>query len=290
MTADAPSFPRRYTALWRSAGRNRYLRGLRSPRGMTGAALLAAVLVASLAGPLVIGISPDAQTSNALAPASTGHPFGTDEVGRDLLTRTLYGIRVDLFLGLIAVPISAACGTLLGLSGVLSARLGNAVQRCLDIIIGFPGMVLGVAVAVIMGPGPEAIVVTVAILNLPTFGRLARATYLSQRGREYVVAAEVLGVSTRRVMLRHILPFAADNAIAQSAIAMGHAVFIEGGLSIVGLGVQPPSPSLGSLLSSGFPYIDSSPLYVLAPSLALAWIVLSFTLLADALNAEVNRR
>ncbi|WP_254701312.1 ABC transporter permease [Neorhizobium galegae] len=218
------------------------------------------------------------------------HFFGTDELGRDLFVRSIYGLRSDLTLVYCAVPVSIVAGTLLGLIGAVSPRLGNFVQRCLDIIVGFPGLILGICVVLVLGAGWTALLVAIVISGLPSFGRLARATLLAQQQREYVIAARTLGVGKWQIMVRHILPNAIDPIIVQGAVFVVSAIFIEAALSIVGLGLQPPEPSLGTLLNNGMRYISRAPTYVLGPTVILILVALAFSMLADALNATVNRK
>jgi peptide/nickel transport system permease protein len=218
------------------------------------------------------------------------HLFGTDELGRDLLVRALYGLRTDLSIIAVAVPISMILGTALGLVGALSRTASAVIQRLLDIILGFPGVVLGICVVMIIGPGWLALVTAIAIGGLPVFGRQARAALLEQNTREYVTAARALGVDKKTVLVRHILPNAIDPILVNGALFVVAAIFIEAGLSIIGLGIQPPEPSLGSLLNVGMRFIESAPMYILGPTLVLILLSMAFSLLSDALNDSVNRK
>lgn len=267
----------------------RYLRAFRTPRGMTGAILLLILVGSALLAPVFFPAGYDHQTSDSLAAPSAAHIFGTDDLGRDLLARSLYGLRVDLSIIVVAVPLGMVIGTSLGLLGAVSRVAGTIVQRILDIIVGFPGIILGVCIVLVLQPGWFSLVVAIAIGSLPTFGRLARATLLSQSQREYVVAARTLGVGRVRIVIRHILPNAIDPIIVAGAVFVVYAIFIEAGLSIVGLGIQPPTPSLGSLLNSATRYIYQAPTYILGPTIVLFLLALSFSLISDALNRTVNR-
>lgn len=268
----------------------RYLQAFTTPKGQIGLGLVIMLSALALFAPLLFPGGYDLQSRDSLAPASWAHPFGTDELGRDIFVRSIYGLRTDLALAGIAVPISMILGTFLGLSGALSPRLGVLVQRGLDIIVGFPGLILAICVVLVVGTGWTALLIAIVIGGLPSFGRLARATLLSQQHQEYVVAARTLGVSKGRIMLRHILPNAVDPIIVQGAVFVVGAVFTEAALSIVGLGLQPPEPSLGILLNVGMRYITLSPFYILGPTLILVLLALAFSLLADALNSTVNRK
>lgn len=267
----------------------RYLTAFTLPRGILGAAVLLIMLVLALGAPLFFPGGFDQQTSNSFALPSVQHPFGTDDLGRDLLIRTVYGLRTDMSIIAVAVPLSMVLGTALGLLGALSAIAGTAAQRVLDIILGFPGVVLGICIVLIMGPGWSALVVSIAVSGLPFFGRQARAAFMEQEQREYVVAARALGVGKVTVLLRHILPNSVDPILVGGALYVVSAIFIEAGLSIIGLGIQPPEPSLGSLLNVGIRYIQQAPMYILGPTIVLILFSTAFSLLSDALNETVTR-
>lgn len=275
---------------WFNPSIARYMEAFTTTRGI--AALTVIILISALAflAPLIFPGGYDIQSRESLRGPSLVHFFGTDELGRDLFVRSIYGLRSDLTLVYCAVPVSMVAGTLLGLIGAVSPRLGNFVQRCLDIIVGFPGLILGICVVLVLGAGWTALLVAIVISGLPSFGRLARATLLAQQQREYVIAARTLGVGKWQIMVRHILPNAIDPIIVQGAVFVVSAIFIEAALSIVGLGLQPPEPSLGTLLNNGMRYISRAPTYVLGPTVILILVALAFSMLADALNDTVNRK
>lgn len=276
------------TALNPTVGR--YLSALRTPRGVTGLAVLGTLTLGALLAPVIFPGGYDEQGSSALTGISAAHPFGTDEFGRDIFVRSVYGLRIDLSLIFLAVPLSMAIGTLLGLAGVLSERLGAAVQRLLDVIIGFPSLLLGICLVAVLRPGWLALFLTITIAGIPTAGRLAHGAWRAQQSREYVLAARVLGVSKARLLVRHVVPNAMDSIVVNGAIWMVAGVYIEAGLSIVGLGVQPPTPSLGVLLNNGLRFVTQSPTYVIGPALFLLLLAVAFSLIADALNGAVNKR
>ncbi|MBE1583680.1 ABC transporter permease [Nonomuraea angiospora] len=268
----------------------RYLSAFRTPKGVIGLSILAVMSLAALLAPVLFPGGYDEQGREALTGISAAHVFGVDEFGRDIFVRSIYGLRIDLSLIFTAVPLSMAIGVLLGLSGALSEHLGSAVQRLLDVIIGFPGLILGICLVAILGPGWPALFLTILISGLPTAGRLARGAWLAQQSREYVLAARVLGVSRPQLLVRHVLPNAMDSAVVNAAVWMVVGVYIEAGLSIVGLGVQPPTPSLGVLLNNGLRFVTQSPTYIVGPALLLLLVAVAFSLVSDALNEAVNRR
>jgi peptide/nickel transport system permease protein len=267
----------------------RYLQAFKSPKGAIGAGLLLILVAAALLAPVLFPGGYDQQSGNSLQPPSWANPFGTDELGRDLFTRTVFGLRTDLSIVAVAVPLGLVIGTTLGMLGAISRSAGTLVQRFLDVVVGFPGIVLGVSIVLVIGPGWTSLVLAIAISSLPTFGRLSRATMLSQSQREYVTAARTLGVSRIRVVLRHILPNAIDPILVAGSVYVVYAIFIEAGLSIIGLGIQPPEPSLGSLLNNATRFINQAPTYIIGPTVVLFLLALSFSLISDSLNRTVNR-
>ncbi|MCL8026931.1 ABC transporter permease [Nocardioides bruguierae] len=269
---------------------HRYLMVLKSGRGITALVLLGTLVALALLAPALFPGGYDEQSSGALAGPSAAHWLGTDEFGRDILVRTIYGLRTDLTLIITAVPVSLAIGTLLGLTGYLNGRLGLFVQRALDIVLGIPGLLLGIMIVLVIGAGWFALFSAIVIAGLPQFGRLARAGLLTQQDREYAVASRTLGVPRRTVMVRHILPNVVDPLLVTAAIYTVAAIFIEASLSIVGLGINPPQPSLGALLNTGARYVQTLPTYVIGPGVVLLLLALAFTLLSDALNKAANRR
>lgn len=282
---------RRRLARWRpSPSTARYFQAFTEVKGMVALVIIIVMTFAAFLAPLLFPFGYDAQSGDTLLAPSFSHPFGTDELGRDIFVRSFYGLRADLALVFIAVPIAMVAGTLLGLSGALSPMLGSFVQRCLDIIVGFPGIILAICVVLLMGVGWNALLASIIIQGLPPFGRLARSTLLTHQQAEYVIAARTLGVGRWRVMTRHILPNAIDPIIVQGTVFVVAAIFTESALSIVGLGLQPPEPSLGTLLNVGMRYIWRAPTYVIGPMLLLILLALAFSLLADALNGTVNRK
>lgn len=266
------------------------LRGLRSPETIIGLSIAPVIFAIGALAPLIAPHSPYDQAFDAFLPPSGEHLFGTDEYGRDLFSRVLFGIRQDTIVGLVAVPIGAIVGTLLGLLSGVSRFLDTLLQRAFDVTLAFTGVVMGVTVAAIIGPGLPAVLVTVALVNVPLFGRLTRSAVISQRGRDYVTAARVVGVPPMRVMFRHILPNAVDALIVQAALSLSLAVFLEGAMSFVGIGVRPPDPSLGSLLRTSTTFLAQSPVYALAPMVVVTALVLSFNLIGDGLNKGLLRR
>ncbi|MEO3754086.1 ABC transporter permease [Streptomyces sp. B6B3] len=264
---------------------------LRRPAVGLSLAVIGLITLAALVLPPLLPYGPNELVSDeALTPPSLDHPLGTDELGRDLLARLLSGVRVSLLVIVAAVPISLAAGGLLGLFSSAGRWTDTPVQRVFDVVLAFPALILGLAFAALMGVGVGAVIVTVAVATAPMFGRVLRGAVRSQAARDYVLSERVLGVGTARLYLRHILPNCFDVLLVQTALACSTAVFLEGGLSFLGLGVPPPDASLGSLLNASLTFLTSSPFYAVGPLVVISALVLCFTLLADALNRELAQR
>jgi peptide/nickel transport system permease protein len=271
--------------------RSRWGRALRYPETVAGLTIVTVLLAAGILAPWIAPYGVDAQSSDSFAGMSSAHLLGTDEFGRDVFSRVLFGIRLDVVVAGLAVPAGVLLGTALGLLCGLHRFLDSVIQRAFDVMLAFTALVMGVAVsATAIGPGLTAIVVTVVLVNVPLFGRLTRSAVRTQRSRDYVVAAEVIGARPGRVLLRHILPNALDALIVQAALSLSMAVFIEGAMSFVGIGIRPPSPSLGALLRSSTNFLSQNPWYALGPIVVVTALVLGFNLIADGLNRGLLRR
>jgi peptide/nickel transport system permease protein len=264
---------------------------LRQPAIGASLAVLALIALAALALPPLLPYGPNELASQeALAAPSWDHPLGTDELGRDLLARLLAGVRVSLLVIVVAVPAALVAGGLLGLFSSAGRWSDTPVQRLFDVVLAFPALILGLAFAALLGVGLGAVIVTAAVATTPMVGRVLRGAVRAQSARDYVLSERVLGVSTARLYLRHILPNCFDVLLVQAALACSTAVFLEGGLSFLGLGVAPPDASLGSLLNASLTFLTSSPFYAVGPLVVISALVLCFTLLADALNRTLAAR
>lgn len=268
----------------------RYARAWRSARLRIGLCIVVVVTLAAVVGPWLLSYGPFEQGPDALQTPSGTHLLGTDEVGRDLLARVLAGTRVDLLITLIAVPIAAVSGTLLGLSGLLQHHVGQLMQRLFDVLLGVPAVLLGVGVAIAVNPGKLSIVIAIVLVTAPIFGRQTGTAVAGQVALDYVTAAEVLGYSRVRITFRHVLPNIVDAIFVRIAVVMALAISVEGGLSVIGLGIQAPEPSLGAMIKSGGTYLYDVPLYALAPVGVVILLIVGYTMIADALNEAVLRK
>lgn len=259
---------------------------LRRGRGLLGTVLVGAVVLAGSAAPLLAPYDPFVQIPGAnLVPPSAAHWLGTDEVNRDVLSRTLYGILANLEIIAVAVPVGAVAGALLGLAATLSPATDVVAQRVFDVLLAFPGLILGIALAALLGPGAGTVTAVIVVAEIPVFGRLLRGAALRVREMPYVEAATVVGAGRWWVLRRHVLPGAAEPAGVQIAISLSVAVFVESAMSFVGLGMRPPAPSLGSIIADSVLYLDVNPAMALGPLAVVTTLTLGFLLIAQALGA-----
>ena len=263
---------------------------LGSPMATAGVAIVMVILLAGVLAPWLAPFAPNAQSNAALAAPGTAHLLGTDELGRDVLSRILYGIRQDALAIGVAVPIGAVAGIALGLLCGLARWLDTVLQRVFDVMLAFTALIAGVTAASIIGPGMVTVMVTIAVVNVPLFGRLTRTSVRSLERRDFVVAAQVVGASPRRVLVRHVLPNGVDPLIVQLALSLSMAVFIEGAMSFIGLGVLLPEPSLGNMLQESVNYLSQNPYYALGPMIVVTLLVMGFQLIADGLTRKLLRR
>lgn len=248
-----------------------------------GAALLADVLAPH--DPLAVDLA-----SNYL-PASPAHLLGTDHLGRDTFSRLLLGARVSLTIALVATLAGLLVGATLGLAAAWRrGAIEGAIMQVVDVLLSFPDMLLAIAVAAILGRGVVSTVVAVAIFSVPVFARLVRASAQAVVNADFVLASRAAGASASRLLLRHVLPQCYAPLLAQGTITLGSAILFASGLSFLGLGVQPPDPEWGAMLSRGRELLRSSPLGAVAPGVAITLVVLSFSLLGDGLKDALDPR
>lgn len=255
--------------------------------GASGFWLILVVVVIAVAASWIAPFDPNEQFANLqlLAPGTASHWLGTDELSRDILSRVVFGTRISIAAGFLSVAAGAAVGVLIGMIGGMFRGVTDAViMRCCDFLLALPGVLLGIVIVAVLGPGLFQVCTAVAVVNVPVFARLMRAAVLRERELDYVRASIVQGASTARILVRHILPNSISGVIAQFSAATGQAVLMEAALSFLGLGVQPPTASWGSMLSKGRDYLSISPLYALAPGIMLFVFVLGLNLFSDALQ------
>ncbi|GAA5513840.1 glutathione transport system permease protein GsiD [Deinococcus carri] len=267
-------------------------RFLRNRLAVAGAVALALLGVTALFAPWLAPADPTKIFFTDLrTPPSGAHLFGTDELGRDILSRVMYGARVSLSAGLVSVLFALVSGTAIGLiAGYVRGWLDDVLMRLVDAMLALPFLVLAIALAAILGPSLQNTMIAIAIVTAPVFARITRGEVLAQREREYVQAAQALGARDGRVLLRHLLPNIAGPLIVQTSLAIANAILAESSLSFLGLGVQPPAPSWGSMLNAARGYLSDAPWMALFPGAAIFLAVLAFNLLGDGLREALDPR
>ena len=260
--------------------------------GLLGALIILLFVIVALIPGVVAPHDPIQMFPTARLASPTGEfPMGTDRYGRDIMSRIAFGTRVSFQVGVLSVLVAAAVGTLLGLvAGFFRGPADYWIMRVMDTIFAFPSILLAIATVAVLGSGLVSIVLAIGVVFTPTFARVARAPTLSVKEKEYVTAAITVGVSTPRLLFRHILPNVLAPIMVQMALSLSGAVVVEAALSFLGLGAVPPTPSLGSMLSEGRTYMEVAPWTVLFPGLALALIVLSINLFGDAIRDVLDPR
>jgi peptide/nickel transport system permease protein len=276
--------PGRRPGAWRRVRRSGQLRA-------AGPAV-ALLLVAAVLGPILTPHDPNRLDPRAkAAPPSVAHWLGTDEFGRDLLSRLVHGARITLLVGLASVAVAAAGGTVLGsVAGYAGRGVEAAVMRTMDGLLCFPPILLGIFVVTFLGPSIVNLILVIGVLYVPRFTRVVHASTLAVRELEYVESARALGASALRVLGRAILPNISAPILVQASLAAGHAILLESGLSFLGLGPPPPAPSWGRMVEQSGRFMQLGLLPLLWPSLAISGTVLAFNLLGDGLRDILDPR
>ncbi len=257
-----------------------------------GAGIVGIALLAALVGPWLAPWDPSSQQlALRLATPSLSHPFGLDELGRDILARVLAGARISFLVGFTVVLVSALVGTMLGaVAGYFGGRIDDVVSRVIDTLLAFPGLLLAIALVAVLGPSLVNVLFALTIIGWVGYARLVRGQVLRAREFEYVQAARALGASTTRILLKHVIPTALPAVLVQGTLGMAGAIIGEASLSFLGLGVQPPTPSWGTMLNGGRAHILDAPHLTLFPGLAIALLVLGLNFLGDGLRDRIDPR
>ena len=263
---------------------------LDSRNGRIGLVITALVLLLALLGPHIAPYDPIEQSLEfALQPPSWPHWFGTDEFGRDILSRMLHGTRVALQVGLIADGIALVIGVLLGLvAGYFRGRIDTVIMRLMDVLLAFPYLLLAMMIVAILGTGLRNAMIAIGFVYIPQYTRLVRGSVLATRELEFVTAARISGCSDWRIMTRHILRNCYSPIIVQATLTFGSAIVETAGLGFLGLGAQPPQPEWGAMLSTGRNYILQAPWICTFPGLGILVTVIGFNLLGDGLRDALD--
>jgi peptide/nickel transport system permease protein len=257
-----------------------------------GLAIILLMTLAALLAPWIAPHDPYQQVAiDALQSPSREHVFGTDNVGRDTLSRVIYGARVSLFVGVTSMMLASIVGIPLGLaSGYFGGVLDTVIMRAIDALLAFPALLLAIFIIAVLGPSLSNAILAIGIIYIPSFARLTRANVLSLREKEFVEAARCLGASHRQIMRQSILPNCASSLIVQFTLGVGYAMLIEAGLSFLGLGVQPPTPAWGQMVGLARDFITIAPWLITYPGLAIFLAVLAFNFLGDGLREATDPR
>ncbi len=255
-----------------------------------GTAILLLIILVALFAPMLAPENPSRQDLDQdLLAYSAGHPLGTDKLGRDILSRTIYGSRVSLSVGIATVTISLLIGLAIGsLSGYAGGWIDQAVMRLVDILLAFPGILLAIALTAVLGPGLQHVVLALSLIGWTGYARLVRGEMLTLREREFVQAAHALGCKPFRLVLRHLIPNLLPVVLVQATFGLAGAIIAEGSLSFLGLGVEPPTPSWGSMLNEGRQFLLVAPHLTTYPGLAIMITVAGINILGGALQDRVQ--
>jgi peptide/nickel transport system permease protein len=275
-----------------SPGRRALSRLMHRPSAVLGLVVVAAFVGIALAAPLLAPYDPIATSWSAIRKApSAAHLFGTDELGRDVFSRVIFGARASLLAGVVSVLISLSLGIPIGLlAGYVGRWTDGVISRVTDAMLATPFLILAIALAAFLGPSLTNAMIAIGISATPVFIRLTRAQVLSVKVEDYVEAARAVGNPHWRIALRHILPNVVPPLIVQATLAIAAAVIAEASLSFLGLGQQPPAPSWGSMLNTAKNYIEQAPWMAVWPGVSIFALVLSFNLLGDGLRDALDPR
>jgi peptide/nickel transport system permease protein len=264
----------------------------RAPGAVVGAAVVAAIVLLAVFAPLLAPSDPLAQhvAQGAQAP-SAAHWFGTDKLGRDVFARILYGARISIRIGFVAVGLAITVGTLIGLvAGYAGKRVDTALMAAMDVMLAFPSIILAIAITTILGPSINNLMLAVGIVYVPQYARLARSSVLAVKEHEYVEAARAIGAGVPAILARHVLPNILAPLLVQATLGIATAELEAAGLSYLGLGARPPAPEWGAMLNDARDYWLSAPWALIFPGVSITVLVLGFNLLGDGLRDALDPR
>ncbi|AUS07889.1 peptide ABC transporter permease [Laceyella sacchari] len=250
-----------------------------------GSVLVLIFIILAILAPVITPYDYTEPSADALAAPSAEHWFGTDDLGRDIFTRIVYGSRISLWVGFISIAGSIVVGSLLGLlAGYYGKWQDTLISRLFDIMLAFPSILLAIAIVAMLGPGLNNALIAIAIINIPTFGRLMRSRVLSVKAEDFVLAARAIGMKNSRILWHHILPNCWTPIMVQGTLSFATAVIEVAALGFLGLGAQPPDPEWGTMLSDARDYLQLAPWTMVFPGVAIMITVLGFNLLGDGLR------
>ncbi|MCA9912877.1 MAG: ABC transporter permease [Anaerolineae bacterium] len=270
-----------------------FLRFLHHRVGMIGASIILLLIILAIFGSSLAPYEPNEMdfVNPPFSPPTLQHPFGTDDFGRDILSRIMVGARVSVMVGIVSVSLAASVGTILGMIAGYGSRLWDEIiMRSMDVLLAFPTILLALAVMAILGKGVNNAMVAIGIVYIPIFARIARSSVLSVKTEEFVLAARALGAGDLHILVRHIFPNILSPIIVETSLSLSFAILAEAALSFFGLGTQPPDPSWGSMLSFGRQWVREAPWFSFFPGLAIFVTVLSFNLVGDGWRDALDPR
>ena len=265
---------------------------VRTPRALFGALVILVVLIGALGAEWLMPFDSEAMDFDSLLVGpSWPYVLGTDQLGRDTLSRLILGTQVALQVSIGAVGLGVLLGVPLGLVSVtIGGWVDDAIMRVMDAIVVFPALLVAVALAAAIGNSLGTVILAIGVANVPWLARITRSQALALRELDFVAAAQASGTSTLKIMIRHILPNALAPVIVQATLGMGYAVLAEAALGFIGVGVTPPTPTWGNMLQAAFPFLEKQPALSIAPGVAIFLLVLAFNLLGDALRDILDPR
>lgn len=288
-----PTLFERAHSRYRTVVQSRKFRQFTSNRlNLIGLALVLFVVFSALLAPWIAPYEPNEQDLlNRLEPPSAEHPMGTDQLGRDMFSRLLYGARISLQVALVVVAITLVIGTLVGVvAGYSGGWVDEALMRIVDILLAFPGILLALVIAGILGPSLTNIMIALAVVGWTQYARIIRGSVLSIKEKEFIEAARLMNVSRARIIMRHVLPNVITPVVVLATMDMAYVILGTAGLSFLGLGAQPPTPEWGAMLSEGRNFIQTAWWIVNFPGLVIMITVLGFNLLGDGLRDVLDPR
>ncbi len=273
-----------FKATWKRMSRNKF--------AMFGLAIILILIICAIFADIIAPYGyADQDLKRRFLPPSLEHPFGTDNFGRDVFSRVIYGTRISLQVGFVAVGIASIVGGLLGaLAGYYGKLVDNAIMRVIDVMLAIPSILLAIAIAASFGSGLTNVMIAVGISSIPTYARIVRASVLSVREQEFVEAARATGASDLRIIFSHILPNAMSPVIVQATLGVASAILSAAGLSFIGLGIQPPIPEWGAMLSAGRAYLREYPHMVMFPGVTIMLTIFALNLFGDGLRDALDPR
>lgn len=264
---------------------------LREPLAGFALALAVLIVLAALLAPVLAPGDPaDNDLALAMQPPGEGLLLGADDQGRDMVTRLLYGLRLTLVIGAVSVLLGGGLGAVLGLAAGFYRRLDGLIMRCMDVLLSFPAILFGLAIAAVVGPGVPAVVLALSIATVPLTARIVRASAAMEMGRDYIEAARAVGMRDRRLLWRHLAPNCAGALVVFATLRFGQVILLGAALSFLGLGAQPPTAELGSMASQGRTFLFFAPHIAVIPCAAIFVVVLVFNILGDALRDALDPR